>query len=453
MSVLISIIAFAAAVSILVGFHELGHYWVAKRLGVKVLRFSVGFGKALWKHKAGADGTEYVFAAIPLGGYVKMLDEREGPVKPDDLPRAFNRQHVTTRIAIVAAGPLANFLLAIVAYWLMFMLGVTGIKPVVGHITPGTVAAHAGLKSGDQIVAANNERTPTWEAANLAIIDQALKQGEVTLTVRDPRGGTRQRVLDVRDPRQVLNAGNLLKTLGITPWQPTIAPVLGKLTPDGAARQSGLRPGDRIISANGRVITQWQDWVNFVRAHPNERVSLVIKRGGDRMRVNLHTDVVREDGRRIGRIGAYPHVNQARLDAMQVEVRYNPVSAFGMAIGKTWDFSALTVRILWKLIMGEASLRNVSGPITIAEYAGVSAVLGLSAFLGALAVFSISIGVLNLLPVPVLDGGHLLYYFIELVKGSPVSETAEAVGQRIGLAVLAGLMALAFYNDFARLIG
>jgi regulator of sigma E protease len=453
MSVLISIIAFAAAVSILVGFHELGHYWVAKRLGVKVLKFSVGFGKALWKRKAGADGTEYVLAAIPLGGYVKMLDEREGSVKPDDLPRAFNRQHVTTRIAIVAAGPLANFLLAIVAYWLMFMLGVTGIKPVVGHITPGTVAAHAGLESGDQIVAANNERTPTWEAANLAIIDQALKQGEVTLTVRDPRGGTRQRVLDVRDPRQVLNAGNLLKTLGITPWQPTIAPVLGKLTADGAARQSGLRPGDRIISANGRVITQWQDWVNFVRAHPNESASLVIKRGGDRMRVNLHTDVVREDGRRIGRIGAYPHVNQARLDAMQVEVRYNPVSAFGMALGKTWDFSALTVRILWKLIMGEASLRNVSGPITIAEYAGVSAVLGLSAFLGALAVFSISIGVLNLLPVPMLDGGHLLYYFIELVKGSPVSETAEAVGQRIGLAVLAGLMALAFYNDFARLIG
>jgi regulator of sigma E protease len=453
MSVLISIIAFAAAVSILVGFHELGHYWVAKRLGVKVLRFSVGFGKALWKHKAGADGTEYVFAAIPLGGYVKMLDEREGPVKPDDLPRAFNRQHVTTRIAIVAAGPLANFLLAIVAYWLMFMLGVTGIKPVVGHIMPGTVAAHAGLESGDQIVAANNERTPTWEAANLAIIDQALKQGEVTLTVRDPRGGTRQRVLDVRDPRQLLNAGNLLKTLGITPWQPTIAPVLGKLTADGAARQSGLRPGDRIISANGRVISQWQDWVNFVRAHPNESVSLVINRSGDRMRVNLHTDVVREDGRRIGRIGAYPHVNQARLDAMQVEVRYNPVSAFGMAIGKTWDLSALTVRVLWKLIMGEASLRNVSGPITIAEYAGVSAVLGLSAFLGALAVFSISIGVLNLLPVPVLDGGHLLYYFIELVKGSPVSETAEAVGQRIGLALLAGLMALAFYNDFARLIG
>jgi regulator of sigma E protease len=453
MSVLISIIAFAAAVSILVGFHELGHYWVAKRLGVKVLRFSVGFGKALWKHKAGADGTEYVFAAIPLGGYVKMLDEREGPVKPDDLPRAFNRQHVTTRIAIVAAGPLANFLLAIMAYWLMFMLGVTGIKPVVGHITPGTVAAHAGLESGDQIVAANNERTPTWEAANLAIIDQALKQGEVTLTVRDPRGGTRQCVLDVRDPRQLLNAGNLLKTLGITPWQPTIAPVLGKLTADGAARQSGLRPGDRIISANGRVISQWQDWVNFVRAHPNESVSLVINRSGDRMRVNLHTDVVREDGRRIGRIGAYPHVNQARLDAMQVEVRYNPVSAFGMAIGKTWDLSALTVRVLWKLIMGEASLRNVSGPITIAEYAGVSAVLGLSAFLGALAVFSISIGVLNLLPVPVLDGGHLLYYFIELVKGSPVSETAEAVGQRIGLALLAGLMALAFYNDFARLIG
>ncbi len=453
MSVLISVIAFVAAVSILVGIHEFGHFWVAKKLGVKVLKFSIGFGKPLWKRVAGADRTEYMVAAIPLGGYVKMLDEREGRVDPAERHRAFNRQPVGTRIAIVAAGPLFNFLLAIAAYWVMFMIGVTGVKPVIGDVAPDSVAARAGLESGDQIVAVDGERTPTWETASIGIIDQALDGGEVLLTVQAQAGGTSQYVLDLGEIRQILGEESPLETLGITPWQPTIEAVIGGVTTGGAAERAGLRTGDRLVSADGQPIKGWQAWVDYVRAHPNEDIRLEIKRAGKVMTLDLHTEVVYEGGERIGRIGASPHIDRAEIEAMQVEVQYNPLTALGMAVVKTWDFSVLTLRVLWRLVTGQASLKNVSGPITIAQFAGVSALIGISAFLGALAIFSISIGILNLLPVPVLDGGHLLYYFIELIKGSPVSETTEAVGQRIGLAVLAGLIALAFYNDFARLLG
>jgi regulator of sigma E protease len=452
-SVLISIVAFALAVSLLVSFHEFGHYWVARRLGVKVLRFSVGFGQPLWRRVAGPDQTEYVLAAIPLGGYVKMLDEREGEVPASELPRAFNRQPVGKRIAIVAAGPLFNFFLAVVAYWLMFMLGVTGIKPVVGAVTPESLAAEAGFRAGDEIVTVNGEATETWENASIAIIEGALEGGDIDVTVARANGATRRLTLALHDTRQVLGDENLLDVLGIRPWEPRLAPVLGELTEGGAAARAGLKPGDRIVSANGERIEGWQAWVDYVRAHPDQGLRLQIRRGGEWMTVEVHTDAELENGARVGRIGAYPRVDAAQIEAMRVQVQYGPVRALGLAAEKTWDFSILTVRVLWKLVTGEASLKNVSGPITIAQYAGVSAVIGLSAFLGALAVFSISIGILNLLPVPILDGGHLLYYFIELIKGSPVSETTEAIGQRIGLAVLAGLMALAFYNDFARLLG
>ncbi|MGH8501058.1 MAG: RIP metalloprotease RseP [Gammaproteobacteria bacterium] len=453
MSVLISILAFVAAISVLVGFHELGHFWVAKRLGVKVLRFSIGFGKPLWKRTAGPDRTEYVLAAIPLGGYVKMLDEREGQVAAAERDRAFNRQPVGARIAIVAAGPLANFLLAVVAYWLMFMLGVSGVKPVIGEVAPGGIAARAGIERGDQIQAINGERIQTWEDASISLIDQALKQGIVIVRVRDEAGGTSTHELDLSNTREILGDDNLLSSLGITPWQPAFEPVLGKLVAGGPAERGGVQSGDRIVRADGQPITRWQQWVDHVRARPDQDIRLQIERDGQRVTLRLHTDTERDDGERVGRIGAYPYIDRDELEAMQVEVRYDPVSALGLAAAQTWEFSVLTVRVLWKLVTGEASLKNVSGPITIAEYAGVSAVIGVSAFLGALAIFSISIGILNLLPVPVLDGGHLLYYFIELVKGSPVSETTEAIGQRIGLAALAGLMALAFYNDFSRLLG
>jgi regulator of sigma E protease len=452
-TVLISVIAFAAAISILVSFHELGHYSVAKRLGVKVLKFSVGFGYPLWQRTAGVDRTEYVLAAIPLGGYVKMLDEREGQVDARELHRAFNRQPVGARIAIVAAGPLFNFLLAIAAYWLMFMIGVAGVKPVIGNVAPDTIAARAGLKTEDEILAVGREPTPTWEAATIGIIDEALKEGEVAVTVRSQGGDKRQHALDFTDTRQVLGEENALGALGITPWQPAIDPVLGQLAPGGAAEHAGLKPRDRIVSADGRPIAKWQDWVDYVRAHPHHRARLKIERRGEPLTLVMRIGVAVEDGRKVGRIGAYPHIDRARIEAMQVNVRYGPLVALGLAAEQTYDLSMLTLRVLWQLITGGASLKNVSGPITIAQFAGVSAAIGLSAFLGAIAIFSISIGILNLLPVPVLDGGHLLYYFIEVVKGSPVSESAQAMGQRVGLAVLACLMALAFYNDFVRLIG
>ncbi|MGI8740152.1 MAG: RIP metalloprotease RseP [Gammaproteobacteria bacterium] len=453
MTILISVLAFVTAISILVGFHEFGHFWVAKRLGVKVLKFSIGFGKPLWKRTYGPDRTEYVIAAIPLGGYVKMLDEREGQVDASERERAFNRQPVGKRIAIVAAGPLANFLLAVVAYWLMFMLGVSGVKPVIGDVAPDSIAARAGIERGDEIMRVNGERTPTWEAASIALIEQALEQGDVSLSLRDEAGVRSTHKLDLNDTREVLGDDNLLSTLGITPWQPAYEAVLGELTANGPAERGGLRTGDRIVRADGRPIANWEKWVNYVRARPDQNIKLDIERDGQTLLRQLRTDAERDGDAMIGRIGAYPRIDQATLDAMRVEVSYNPISALGLAASRTWELSVLTVRVLWKLVTGEASLKNVSGPITIAEYAGVSAAIGVSAFLGALAIFSISIGILNLLPVPILDGGHLLYYFIELVKGSPVSESFEAMGQRIGLAALAGLMALAFYNDFSRLLG
>jgi regulator of sigma E protease len=453
MSILVNILAFVVAVGTLVTFHEFGHFWVARCLGVKVLRFSVGFGRPLWRRVAGADQTEYVIAAIPLGGYVKMLDEREGPVPQAEIGRAFNRQPVGTRIAIVAAGPLANILFAVLAYWLMFVIGVNGIRPVVGEVAPNSTAAQAGLQAGDEILAVGGETTSTWQSTSIALLEQALQSGVVALRVRRQSGDTGPIQLDLNDTRAVLGEGDLLDKMGITPWRPVLEPVIGDLVAGGAAERSGLSPGDRILRADAVPIETWSQWVEFVRAHPDQRIALEVERDGRRLELDLHTDAKRLEGETIGRIGAYPRVDREQMEGMRVTVRYGPFEAWGQALAKTWDISVLTLRVLWKLVTGEAALSNISGPVTIAEYAGVSALIGVSAFLGALALFSISIGILNLLPVPVLDGGHLLYYMVELIKGSPVSETTEAVGQRIGFALLAGLMALALYNDFARLLG
>lgn len=453
MSLLVNLLAFIVAIGTLVTFHEFGHYWVARRLGVKVLRFSVGFGKPLWRRVAGKDRTEYVIAAVPLGGYVKMLDEREGSVAPHELSRTFNRQGVWTRIAIVAAGPLANFVFAILAYWLMFMIGMHGLKPVIGEVAPASMAAEAGLKPGDEIVAINRQTTPTWQIASIRLLDQALETGVVELEVR-PEGSYPHIVsLDLADTEALLGDGNLLETLGITPWRPKIEAVIGRLVAGGAAERAGLHPGDRLLSANGEPIHHWDEWVKFVRARPNQTVALEVQRNDRRIGLELHIDAKPSHEGDIGRIGAYAHFDPEQLERMRVTVRYGPLEGFANALTKTWDIAVLTIRVLWKLIIGEASLKNISGPVTIAEFAGVSALIGVSAFLSALALFSVSIGILNLLPVPVLDGGHLLYYVIELIKGSPVSEFTQAVGQRIGLAMLVGLMALAFYNDLVRLLG
>ncbi|SEP98921.1 regulator of sigma E protease [Ectothiorhodospira magna] len=453
MTILISVLAFIAAIGLLVTVHEFGHYWVARRCGVRVQRFSVGFGRPLWSWTLGRDRTEYVIAAIPLGGYVQMLDDREAPVPESERHRAFNRQPVGRRMAIVAAGPAANFLFAILAYSLMFMVGVSGIKPVVGYVEPGSLAAEGGFQARDRIVQVGDTETVTWELAALNLLEQGLDGRRVEVLVEDAQGREVLRSLDLSDRRRLLDDGPLLDKLGIVPWHAWSEPVLGELIPTGAAARGGLQSGDRIIQADSLPIDSWQSWVAHVQARPDQAIQLWIERDGRREFMVIHTGSREVNGERVGLIGAYPLVDAEAAEAMRAQVRHGPWTAVVQGIERTWDMSVMTLRVMWRLLTGEAAVSNIAGPISIAEYAGVTAVIGFSAFLGFLAIVSISLGIINLLPIPVLDGGHLLYYCVELIKGSPVSPTVEAVGQNIGIVLIGLLMTLAFYNDFMRILG
>jgi regulator of sigma E protease len=450
-SVFYSAAAFIVAIGILVTVHEFGHFWVARRLGVKVLRFSIGFGQPLWKRTFGSDATELVVAAVPLGGYVKMLDEREGAVAVADLPRAFNRQPLRTRVAVVVAGPLFNFLFAILAYWMMYTIGVPGMRPLVGEVIPGSDAAAAGIVSGDEIVAVGNTPTPTWENTVLALLDASLAEsGSVDLAVRDPQGGERHLQAHFDSSSELLQAGGVLENFGLGPWRPPA--VIDRLIAGGAGERAGLQPDDRIIRANGESINSWEQWVGYVRDRPEQPMELQVLRDGREVTLDLVPDSVTEEGVTIGRIGAYVRLpDDEQRATMRVVVRYGPLQALPEALRKTRDVTTLTLRTLWKMVTGKASVESLSGPISIAQYAGQSAAIGLATFLGFLGIVSVSLGVLNLLPVPVLDGGHLLFYLLELVKGSPVSEAAQLLGQKIGIALLLALMSLAFYNDLVRL--
>lgn len=452
-SPLISLLALIVTLGVLITVHEFGHFWVARRLGVKVLRFSVGFGKPLWRRQ-GRDDTEYVIAAVPLGGYVKMLDEREGDVSPAELPRAFNRQPVGSRIAIVLAGPLSNFLFAIVAYSLMFMIGVPGVKPVLDAPRAGSLAAAGGFQKGDEIIAIDGEPTPTLSAVLLELVDRAMAGEMIPVEVRDADERKRVRVLDLREPSDLGDAAQVFERIGLTPWRPVLPAVIGQITGDGAAARAGLQPGDRIVQAAGEPVTDWEQWRALIQRHPDQSFRVRIERDGAEQSLDLTPDARQnERGERVGFIGAVADVPDDLVQSLQVVVRYGPLGAVGAALGKTWDVSLLTLRMLGRMLVGKASLDNLSGPITIAQFAGQAASAGVMAFLALLALVSISLGVLNLLPVPVLDGGHLLYYLIELVKGSPLSDAAQNLGQRVGIVVLALLMGLALFNDFNRLLG
>ncbi len=433
-------------------FHEYGHYWVARRCGVKVLRFSIGFGKVVYRKRFADSDTEWVISAIPLGGYVKMLDEREGEVLPCELDQAFNRRPVLQRMAIVVAGPLANFLLAILLYWLLFMHGVPGLKPVLGDVPKGTPAAMAQLHAGETIVSINGEAIPSWQELRWTLLTLALKQGEIRLEARDESGVPQSHRLDLAGLQARDLDGEFLDKLGLHLYQPALLPILGKLAETGVAQQAGLQSGDVVLRAGGMVMSTWTELVEVVRTHPGRAVKLDIQRGELTLNVSVIPQAVVESGKTVGKIGAAPKVDQAAWQAMFTEVSYNPLEAFGQSLRKTWDTSAISLKMLGKMLLGEVSMKNLSGPITIADYAGQSAQMGMVAYLGFLALISISLGVLNLLPVPLLDGGHLLYYVAELIKGSPVSEQAWEIGQKIGIALLGTLMVFAIYNDINRLI-
>lgn len=455
LQILLSIAAFIVAIGVLVTVHEYGHYRVARWCGVRVLRFSVGFGRPLWKRTYGADRTEWVIAAIPLGGYVKMLDEREGEVDAAEAHRAFNRQSVGRRAAIVAAGPAVNIALAAVAYSVMFMIGVQGAVPRLGEIAEGSPAAEAGFERGDLILAVDGIDAPSWSEARLTLLDRGLDgdRDRIPLTVRTADGYETERRLDISGVSLREDGVDPIRTLGFQPWLPDMPPRITSVMEDSAAAEAGLKAGDVVVRAGDTRIRAWSDWVAHVQARPGEAIPLVIERDGERIDLEVTPSAVEADGGRVGQIGARgPQLSEEQREQMYTTVRYGPIDSVIQGTVKTWDMSTLTVRVLTGLVTGSAALSNISGPVSIAQYAGQSAQVGLATFLGFLALISVSIGLLNLLPIPVLDGGHLLYYAVEAVKGSPVSERVQVMGQQLGLVLLFALMTLALYNDFVRLV-
>jgi regulator of sigma E protease len=453
MTILSYVLAFLVAIGVLVAVHEYGHFWMARRMGIKVLRFSIGFGKVLWS-KHGVDGCEYAFSAIPLGGYVKLLDEREGPVAPGLLAQAYNRKPVWRRVLVLLAGPFANFLFAAVAYWVLFVVGIPALQPVVGDVAADSVAARAGLRPGDSIVAVAGQPVATREAAVLAILDRLMGGAPIEIAVRAQEGAGDARTLDLvveGDRRALTEPGALLPGLGFEFWYPTVPTEVGKIVPGSPADRAALRVGDRIVAVDGAPVADFPALVKIVQPSPGQALRFTVARQGETFDVTIEVEAQREGDRLVGRIGIQPVAGLAVPERMQALERYGIAAAAGRAVDKTWDMSVLTVRMIWNVATGDVSVKNLSGPINIAEYAGFSARQGILSFLSFLAIVSVSLFVLNLLPIPILDGGQVVYQVAELVKGSPLSERAQAVGQQIGIVLLLVLMSFAFYNDLSRL--
>lgn len=445
--------AFVLALGILIVFHEYGHYFVARLAGVKVLRFSVGFGKPLLSRKIGRDGTEWVLAAFPLGGYVKMLDEREGEVDPTELHRAFNRQSVSRRIAIVSAGPIANFILAVLLYWVLFVSGVPGLRPVLGDAPAGTPAAIAQIKAGDTVKRVGDKSIETWQELRWELLDYAIRKQVATLEIIDEHQVARTAPIDLSGIESDDLDGDLLRVIGVVRFDMPIAPVIGELSDPGPAIRDGLRTGDTIVAIDGEPVGRWQEVVSAVRSAPGTQLRFDIVRDGAEIEVTVLTDRSGEADEAFGRIGAAPKIDETQIQHLFTQVRYPPAEALYRATAKMGEISIFTLKMLGRMVIGDVSLKNLSGPITIADYAGQSAQVGWLAYLNFLALISISLGVLNLLPVPVLDGGHLMFYLAEIVKGSPVSERVLEIGQRFGLVLLFTLMSFAIFNDINRLFG
>ena len=449
LSILWNLAAFIVALGVLITVHEFGHFWVARRCGVRVERFSIGFGKALWR-RTDKSGTEYVIAMIPLGGYVKMLDERAEPVAPELRHYAFNNKTVGQRAAIIAAGPIANFLFAIFAYWLVFIIGVPGVRPVVGEITPNSIAAQAQIQPGTELKAVDGIETPDWDAVRLQLV---AKIGDEHTTLSVAQFGSNQRqdkTLDLRQWAFEPDKEDPVSSLGIRPRGPQIEPVLSEVQVNSAASKAGLQAGDRIVKVNGQPLTQWMTFVTLVRDNPDKPLALDIERQGSSLSLTLTPDSKQVNGKAEGFAGVVPKVIPLP-DEYKTVRQYGPFSAVLEASDKTWQLMKLTVSMLGKLITGDVKLNNLSGPISIAQGAGMSAEFGVIYYLMFLALISVNLGIINLFPLPVLDGGHLLFLAIEKLKGGPVSERVQDFSYRIGSILLVLLMGLALFNDFSRL--
>ncbi len=445
-----SLLAFIVAISILVAVHEYGHYIVGRWAGMKVLRFSIGFGKPLWTRiGAGEDRTEYCISAIPLGGYVRFLDGREGPVDARDEGRAFNQRPIPARIIVLLAGPLFNFLFAILAYWALFVYGVPTLRPAIGDVEPGTYAADAGLAFGDRIIAVGDAATPDWESALVAMLDGIIADGRVALRLEDEAGGQRWAMIDVGgDAPRLTEPGMLFDGLGFQPWQPPA--IVGEVASGGAAEAAGVQTGDRIVQIDGEEIASFGDLRTVVSARPDKAVVMTVERGTDILQMDVVIAADSRDGQRVGLLGVGAAANTADYFYLR---KYGPLDSIAHATARMWTSTMFTLRMLGRMVTGDVSIKNISGPIIIAQFAGASAQAGISNFLGFLAIVSISLGVLNLLPVPVLDGGQIVYQLVEWLKGSPMSERAQLAGQQLGILALVLLMSFAFYNDIARILG
>jgi regulator of sigma E protease len=450
MSALYMLFGTLIALGVLVTIHEFGHFWVARRCGVKVLRFSIGFGTPLlrWHDR---QGTEFVVAAIPLGGYVKMLDEREAEVTPEQLSQAFNRKPVGQRIAIVAAGPLANFMLAFVFFWLLAMLGSQQVRPVIGQVAPASLAANAGLLSGQELVAINGEPVTGWAAVNLQLVRRLGESGTLEVLVREADSNVQSlHQLQLHDWLQGVAEPDPISALGVQPWRPEIAPVLAELDPDGPAFAAGFKVGDRLLSLNAEPLTQWQQVVDRVRGLAGQRVLFSVRRDDQVIELPVTLASRGDDAASSGYLGAGVQAPQWPAEMLR-KVSFNPAEAVVEGLQRTWTMSVLTLDSMKKMLIGQLSVKNLSGPITIAKVAGATAQSGIGDFLNFLAYLSISLGVLNLLPIPVLDGGHLLFYLVEWVRGRPLPERVQAWGMQIGISMIVGVMLLALVNDLGRL--
>jgi regulator of sigma E protease len=446
------LVAFAIVLGVLIVVHELGHYAAARYCGVKVLRFSVGFGRSLWSRRFGRDQTEWVIGVFPLGGYVKMLDEREGEVEPADLPRTFNRQSVGRRSLIVAAGPLANFLFAILIYWFVFMQGSNELLPILGTPPADSPAAVAGVANGEQVRSVDGEPVATWSDLRWMLLNKAAGQESLELEVINDQREIAVRRLQLAAAGEDGWQGDALERLGIRFFRPNMAPVIGKVLAGGRGEAAGLRVGDEVLRIDGLEIDNWSDFVLIVRDAAERPLRIEVARDGRAVAVDVVPEAVSERGRQVGKLGVAVAESSAGGREVRTFVRYGFFEAGRKAFAETGEKSLFSLVMLGKMLTGEVSWRNLSGPVTIADYAGQSARLGIDYYLRFMALISISLGVLNLLPIPVLDGGHLLYHAIEVVRRRPLSERAMEIAQQIGLSILVVLMAFAFFNDINRLI-